>query len=222
MKARPFSIRFPRASPGFSLIEMLVVLAIIGIVATLSIPTLTGAMRSYQLSATGQTIINQLTLARQKAISSSHAVQVRFYFLPSSNASSSATPTTYRAMQCFTEGDPVYSGGATVLPVSALTKPFFFPAPVIVIANTQQSPLFNLSGQSGLASDPANPLPVYGTNYKYSYFRFRSNGSTDLGTSTNSLTLMLENDSIVANGLPRNYETLQIEPGIGSIRSFRP
>jgi uncharacterized protein (TIGR02596 family) len=209
---------------SFSLLELLVVLAIISILAALAIPALFGTMRAYQLNATGQTVINTLVLARQKALSGSHAVQVRFYLLPDYNSAPATAPlATYRAMQCLIEGDPTNNASGTVfVPTTALTKAIFFPAPVIVMMSTTQSPLLSLSGQSGLPNDSSNPLPTYGANYNYTYFRFKADGTTDLTSGINSVTLMLENDKIIANGLPNNYETIQIDPMIGSVVSFRP
>ena len=59
-------------------------------------------------------------------------------------------------------------------------------------------------------------------NYKYLAFRFRPDGSTDLQPGSNSITLMLENQPVVANGLPKNFQTLQIDPTMGGVRGFRP
>ena len=203
---------------AFSLVELLVVLAITAIIAALAIPQISGTMQAYQLTSTGQTAINYVVLARQSALSGSHAVQVRFYYLPEIDASSpsSAPLAVYRGMQCFTENNPSTSGGT----VTALTKPFFFAPPVIISNSATVSPLTTTTLQTPLATDPL--LPGYQLNYKYLVFRFRPDGSTDLQPGSNSITLVLENQPVAANGLPKNFQTLQIDPTMGSVRGFRP
>jgi len=208
----------PRRRRAFSLVELLVVLAITAILAALSIPQISAVMQAYQLTSTGQTVINQLELARQSALSGSHAVQVRFYYLPENNSPSPSTAplAVYRAMQSFTENNPTASG----VTVTALTKSFFFSAPIIISNSATVSPLTATTLQTPLATDP--PLPGYQMNYKYLAFRFRPDGSTDLQAGLYSVTLVLENQPVVANGLPKNFQTLQIDPTTGGVRSFRP
>ena len=208
----------PRRCTAFSLVELLVVLAITAILAALTIPQISSTMQAYSLTSTGQAAINQLVLARQNALSGSHAVQVRFYYLPENNATSPSTAplAVYRGMQSFTESNPSTSG----VTLTALTKPFFFTAPVIIANSTTVSPLTSTTLQTPVATDP--PLPGYLMNYKYLAFRFRPDGSTDLQAGSNSITLVLENQPVVANGLPKNFQTLQIDPIMGGVRGFRP
>ena len=206
-------------SPSFSLIELLVVLAIAGILATLAIPSITGMTRSYQLNATSDLVINQLALARQAALSNSRLVQVRLYYLPDYGQDPAGTRTVYRAIQSFTEGDPPPTGTPAL---TAVTKTIFFPAPVVLStsASPNLSPLLPATPWAPVSSDPN--LPVYGNNYGYAYFHFKPDGSTDLGTGTNSMTLIMENDSSASAGLPHNYRTIQIDPAIGTARRFSP
>ncbi len=209
-------------STGFSMVELLVVLAIAAILLSLAIPGVIGLTRGFQLTSSSDLFLNQLSLARQAALSNSHLVQVRLYHLPDYNTSPTSARTTYRAIQCFTEGDPGSSGTP---PLTPLTKAVYFPAPVVIstVSSPNLSPL--LTGTTGTltsagASDPV--LPVYGSNYDYLSFHFKPNGTTDLTTAANSLTLVLENDPAAATGLPRNYRTIEIDPAVGTSRSFAP
>jgi len=206
-------------SPSFSLIEMLVVLAIAAILATLAVPSFTSMTRSYQLNTTGDLVINQLALARQAALSNSRLVQVRLYHLPDYGQDPAGNKTVYRAIQSFTEGDPSATGSLTL---TAVTKPIFFPAPIVLSTSTSPnlSPLLPSSPTAAGSSDLS--LPIYGNNYDYASFHFKPDGSTDLGAGTNSVTLIMENDPSASAGLPNNYRTIQIDPAIGTARRFSP
>jgi uncharacterized protein (TIGR02596 family) len=202
---------------------MLVTLAIMALLVAIAAPAFMGTMRSYQLTSAGELVINQLNLARQAALSSSHLVQVRFYRLPDYEQAPTSALAVYRAMQCFTEGDP----GATGTPaLTAVTRPTFFPAPVIIsavsspnVSSLLTSPPIQLT--SPTSADPS--LALYGNNYAYLAFHFRPDGSTDLTTGATVVTLVLENDkAAAASGLPNNYQTLQIDPAIGTVRRFQP
>jgi uncharacterized protein (TIGR02596 family) len=208
-----------RHSPSFSLIELLVVLAVAGILATLAIPGIMSMTRSYQLNATSDLVINQLALARQAALSNSRLVQVRFYHLPDYQQDPAGNKTVYRAIQSFTEGDPPLTGTPAL---TAVTKPIFFPAPVVLstITAPNLSPLLPASPTTAGSSDPT--LPTYGNNYDYASFHFKPDGSTDLGMGTNSVTLIMENDPSASAGLPNNYRTIQIDPAIGTAHRFSP
>ena len=220
MSTRPY----PSHLRAFTLVEMLVVLAIIAIVTSLAVPMITSVMRTYQLDSAGQVVVNQLNLARQTALSRGHAVEIRLYLLPDYNTAASGTPTVYRAMQSFIELDPAQSGTTESYSTSPLVKPIFFQAPVIISAVTSPnavSPLLPTTANANTA-DPSNPLPVYGSNYKYAMFHFKADGSTDLTSGLNSLSLVLETDKATSTGLPANFQTVTIDPLNGAIRSFRP
>ena len=67
-----------RTDAGFTAVELLIVVAIAGIVAGVSVPSLTGAMRRYALNGARQTVAAEIRLARFTAVSTSRTMRVRF------------------------------------------------------------------------------------------------------------------------------------------------
>ena len=199
---------------AFSLVELLVVIAVIAVLTALLLPATTALSRSYQLNNVTQLVQGQLNLARQNALSRGHGVEVRIYFLPDYNQpESSATPKIYRGMQTFIEGDPTL----TTVPVTALTKPAMFLSPVVILDDNKKSTLLTLT-----ATTPTTSLSSFALNYKYISFRFRPDGSTDLTTAATGLVLVLQNDALEPNGLPKNFRSVEIDPKNGVARVYQP
>lgn len=207
--ARGIAARGPRpVRKGFTLVEMVVVITVIALLATLTIPSVNKVLRASNLSAGGRQLVDQFNLARQTAQSKNVAVQVRLYKLPDYNAAAAA-PSVYRAFQLFMIGDSTAPMG----------KPEFFRNPVVVSAGTNESAF--LGSETDTDPAPADPkLGVYGLNYKYVAFNFLPSGATDLAAGKNFVTLVLEGEKGVAEG--GNFFTVQVDTVNGSIRSFRP
>lgn len=199
----------PDRPGGFTLIEMLAALAVIVLLMALVLPAFNHTLRASKLTTTGQSVVDELNLARQTARSRNQVVEVRFYRLPDFGASPAAPPATFRAMQAF------LVQGNTAAPVDRAT---WFPVPVMISSGTAESPL--LSSTNHPEQAPETKLPGYGGNYRYRAFHFTPNGSADLRSAENSLTLVLQNDKPPAEGA--NFFTIQINPLNGSVRSFRP
>ena len=210
----------PNPYPAFTLLELLIVIGIMAILGVLLAPVTSGLMRAHGLTTASQSVIGQLNLARQVSTTRGAAVQVRFYRLPDYNEPElSGSPSVYRALQIFVEGDPVVSGGSTSTPVKPLSNPLLFNAPVVILKDTDKSTLLTLpetiptSGQN---------FSTYGTNYRYLIFRFRADGQADLPDTATGLTLVLEKDIPASGSLPANFCAIEIDPRTGASRSYRP
>lgn len=203
---------------GFSLIELLVVIAIIIVLAAGAIPAASSLTRGYQLTTSTDSLVGSLMLARQSALTRGTSVQVRLYKLPDYGASeTSGSPSVYRAIQCFLEGDVTVSGGSTNTPLTPLTKPIFLKTPVMILNDPVRSTMLTQT------NSPADQnITTYNKNYQFISFRYKPNGQTDLPDTANTLTVVLQNDALNNQGFPANFRTVRIGSPSGIVQSYKP
>jgi uncharacterized protein (TIGR02596 family) len=198
---------------SFTLVELLVVMAIIAIIAGISLGALLQLTQSSALNTTTNLVVDQLNFARQQALTLNRRVEVRFYDLPAPNSSA----TIYRGLQSFVINE---SNTAT----NAVSKPVIFPPQVQIASSITYSTLLDPSRTdiyTGTGSAALVQLPSVGLSYSYVAFRFRSDGSTTL-TSSVLMTLNLINNPPVGSTLPKNWSTIQVDPLTGRVETFRP
>lgn len=219
--------RFGRKG-GFSLIEMLIVMSVLGVLMALAAPNLFTLMQASGLTSDGEFIRNKLTQAQQLALSKNADVEVRFFKM--ADASAAEFDEKYRGVQFFQ-----FNERGKLEPVSR----FFRIKPPVVVSEELSTLLTPNQGNSedqeyGFISPSTGvgevPSTGFGTSQQsgveYTAFRFRPDGSTDLpgrargGSDTWYLTLVKgENE---AGGVPDNYFTIQVDPFNGKVAVFRP
>lgn len=218
------SLRLNSARRGFSLIELVVVVAIIGIIAVFAVPAAGTIIRGSQLTQASQVMTDQISLARQFALTKNRAVEVRFYRFADIEAPGEDLdkPETgkFRALQLFE-----ISENGTPSPLGKIHR-----FPVAVMMNSDLlSTLVDENGTGDQAprkpndSDPELPRGVK-RKYEFSSFRFRPDGSTNLLPNKTWYVTVHQVTDVVRDKKtpPPNFFTLQIDPVSGTSKSYRP
>ena len=101
-------MRLKRA--GYSLVEMVIVSALIGVCASIALPRYMGSMQHYEIDLAAQRIVNDLALAQSRANNTSTSVTMTF------NAASSS----YQII-----GLPDFDRPATTYAVNLANNPYY-------------------------------------------------------------------------------------------------
>lgn len=201
---------------GFTLIELIVVCAIIVILIVLVVPAVTTIGRGSAITNAGSMLVDQLNLARQTALTQNRMVEVRFYLLPAETGSAEAV----RAFELFLYDE----AGRTTSPLGKINH---FPTGVVAMADVVFSTI--LSDETNDRGPEKAIVPALNDReVHYKSLRFRPGGATDLnpnGTSTGDkwfVSVRSENDAVVTGRPANNYMTVMLDPVSGRIRTFRP
>lgn len=184
-----------RRERAFSLIEVLVVVALLVILSALTIPALTSTQSALEITRAAQGLSDSLSLARQTALARNRTVTLRFF--------RTAGATNFNAYQI-----ALIQDDGTEEP-RRLSR---FPQGIVISGNAAHSAGFSIAGNTNLPN---------GQQVDYSELRFRRDGSADLGTADDwFVSIVRENEA--TNDVPVNFVAVLVEPTSGTTRIFRP
>lgn len=197
-----------RVRSAFSLIELLVVIAIIGLLISATVPALNSVLENGRLTQAAALVVNQFTLARQRASAENKNITLRFI--------RKDTSSPYDRIQLVT-----LDSATNATPVSRLTT---LPMQTAIASDTGLSSLMSLTeSTASSAKDPS--LPELGTSYLYKQCTFRPRGSLDgdpLTMPSNCFATVVLQRNASNTTAPANFATIQVDPVNGGLQVYRP
>jgi uncharacterized protein (TIGR02596 family) len=225
----------PARSRAFSLVELVVVIAVLAILAAFSVPAVTSMLQGSSLTQASQMLVDQMNLARQFALSKNSTVGVRFYRYsdPDTPGEDVTKPEKgrFRALQVFevlSSGAALPLGKVEEMPLSVMigSDPENPEESVSTIIDRKLSAIVTADEVRNDKSAVELPRGIK-KQYDYVSFRFLPDGSTTLGPASQwYITLHGSNDKPEkVDGKqrpPANFFTLQIDPVSGTTKIYRP
>lgn len=206
--------RWPRGS-GFSLVEMLVVVSVIGLIAAATAPMLFATMKANRLSAAGEEISNRIALAQQFAVSRNHEVELRFYHY--SDPEDPKTRDHYRATLIVEPAADPNAPGA--VQTTVLSEMSYLRNGIVVAHSSVLSPTLEDVNDQG---DSEGRIRAASASYRS--IRFSPDGTCDVKLRPEDayLTIVEERDLAAQGEVPKNFFAVQIDHYTSRITTFRP
>lgn len=211
---------------GFSLIEIIVVMAIIGFLLVLSTPSLQSSFKGSKLTQAGDQLRNHLTLAQQTALKENLPVEVHFYKLENTTIPDGKEYVT--AYQIFvvrpnSRNPDVKTAELERERILNLNR---LPQGVVISQNEKLSSLLEQKLWHEDIKDEVKGLDGTRATKEMPFFmfQFRPDGSLSLPDNKRWFLTLLTNETLRSGKetTPDNYVCLQIDPVTGQVKNYTP
>jgi uncharacterized protein (TIGR02596 family) len=203
---------------GFTLVEMLAVVAVAGLIIAAVGPMLFSTLNATKLTSAGDSIIGQISLARQLAVSRNRVIELRMYAYADAEAAGQEVEVkAVMLAEAVAEAGPAGGRGNAV----ALTEVFYLPSGVSIAKTTNLSPLFS----SDTLQNDQERFILKASNATYSSIRFFPDGRTDITEPANNSYITLGDSRLISGAgakVPDNFYAIQIDPVTGRPKAYRP
>jgi uncharacterized protein (TIGR02596 family) len=198
-------------SPGFSLVEIVVVVALVALIFTFAAPYTLSAIQSASISTAGDTLMLKLSQAQQRAVTDTRPTGVDFFYYTKDGIKGCHAIQLIRYDASTNESTP-------------LEEPVYWSDGRAVLVEGVLSPMF-LDNLSPFSTGPAESEPFKNLEATFNRIIFYPNGSTNLRVPLRDayLTLIsIRNYQEELTDPPSNYYTVQLDPITGRAHSYRP
>jgi uncharacterized protein (TIGR02596 family) len=219
---------------GFSLIELLAVILIIGLLVAASAPYYQGSMVALRLATDGAQVESMLSAAQQAASSQGRNVEVRFYKYASPEQMGGERFRSIVLLRYYQVGeadpDPRGTGVPLAAPLAVVIGDAHTLSPGIVLSEqSSMSPLLGNQTAPGSVIATKAMTKTGLTDWEFSVpgASYRSFVIRPEGTSLDPrgkwfVTAVSARDEEGDPAAAKNFYCVQIDPGNGRVTSYRP
>ncbi|MES2466949.1 MAG: Verru_Chthon cassette protein D [Verrucomicrobiota bacterium] len=223
----------PASRRAFTLVEILVVLAIISMIMFFTVPNMGEIIQGSKLTQAGDQLKFDLGLAQQTAVKDNVTVEVRFYQYKQPDEAEGSESKIYSAYHMFSlipdsdrPSDP--TAERILAPIGKIKK---LPVGVVIPDSEVWSTLVNKATIANGTEEVFGLVPTEKrTVATYRSFQINPDGSTNLDSSGADqwyVTLVDSNEIVRSGGsidniAPNNYICLQVDAFNGGTRWFQP
>lgn len=239
-----------RPPNAFTLMEMLVVVAIISLLAAAAVPQFFSVMKATRLTSAGDALLSRIAQAQQAALATNSQVELRIYRFSDDATYGGGEDSQFKAMQVVNPmgrsgSGGSFSGGGNEEASSqgasesqAISEPYRMQGGVIFASSDRFSPLL---GSTVKSKDEGGSGTL--ESAEYAALRFYPDGSFkqvkssekaeegkaqrfETGAVTPELRqsfLTIADEADLEKGdVPKNFVCIQIDPYTGKARVYRP
>lgn len=215
MDHRKDTVKRLRALPAFTLIELMLVLAILALLVAISGDVFTSGMGSQRLAVAAKLLSSDLDHAVLMAQKENRPVEVRFLRFKSDDMPATSedpsVDTNYRGYQFVVLTGFDADGVPEYRMLSGLTR---FPQGIALMTNPEFTTLATLP-----ARQPGKQDLTFGPAYTFVAFQIRPDGTTSLPRLPRPVLTLVE-DKDLGGPLPPSYRSITIDPDNGHTRVY--